>query len=198
MGISNEFVKEHMNALFGETRGNLLREKITGVAPADRENIIIEELAAALKEMGGKFVLPFRFVDEKGTRTSHHLFFVSKNVTAYTIMKGIMAGESSKHDQGVGSLEYNPVDEKYKTLFPLTQPLSALEGMLLRDFQGRTLSAIEIFDQHHVGTPYIFKNYQDVLKTLESAGSVQAQPPAASRRKNTFSKDVIVTFPGRP
>ena len=66
---------------------------------------------------GGKFVLPFRFRNDRGNRTSHHLIFVSKHVKGYTIMKDIMAKESSKREQGVPSFEYSPADEKYPLLF---------------------------------------------------------------------------------
>ena len=38
----------------------------------------IVKAAQALKEMGGKYVLPFSFKNESGKRTSHNLVFVSK------------------------------------------------------------------------------------------------------------------------
>src|SRR6266403_465781 len=83
MGLGNEIVAEHMHALFGEERANVLRKKLEGLAPADRENAIVEELALALREMGGKYVLPFGFTNERGSRTSHHLIFVSKHFKGY-------------------------------------------------------------------------------------------------------------------
>jgi hypothetical protein len=42
-------------------------------------------------------------------------------------------------------------------------------------------------------TPYVKRNYKDVLLRLEAEGKIQAQP--AKRRKGTFGDDVIVTFP---
>ncbi len=108
MGLNNEFVKEHMDALFGKARAERLRERLEPLSLRERELEIVEELAKALKEMGGKYVLPFRFRDEKGNRASHHLVFVSKHFKGYEIMKEVMAKESSTADQGVPSLEYNP------------------------------------------------------------------------------------------
>jgi three-Cys-motif partner protein len=78
MGLPNQAVDRHMNALFGKKRADALRERLSGLNTADREIAIVEEIAEALKALGGKYVLPFTFKTEKGTRTSHHLIFVSK------------------------------------------------------------------------------------------------------------------------
>ena len=203
MGLSNPVVKEHMNALFGISRGKTLREKLELLNSTERELAIIEELAQALKEMGGKYVLPFRFRDERGNRTTHHLIFVSKHFKGYEIMKEIMAKESSKTTQGVPSFEYSPADKRYHLLFELSRPLDSLEEQLLSEFAGKQLTMKEIYEQHSVGRPFIEKNYQDALKNLEFKGEIVADPPAIAtngkkaRRKNTFSSTVFVMFPSR-
>ncbi len=195
MGLNNEFVKEHMDALFGEARAERLRTRLEPLSPEERELEIVEELARALKEMGGKYVLPFRFRNEKGNRSSHHLVFVSKDFKGYEIMKGVMAGQSSSADQSVPSLEYNPATENQRLLFELSRPLDELEGQLLNDFAGRTLTMRRIYERHSVDRPFIEKNYKDALKNLEAKGAVEADPPACQRRKNTFANRVSVKFP---
>ena len=69
MGLDNKAVEEHMNALFGKDRADALRNRLKLMTPDERELTIVEEIAQALKEMGGKFVLPFRFRNADGTRT---------------------------------------------------------------------------------------------------------------------------------
>jgi hypothetical protein len=95
--------------------------------------------------------------------------------------------------------EYNPADERQGLLFELARPLEDLEGMLLERFAGRTLTMVQVFDQHNVDTPYIKKNYKDVLTKMELDGTITADPPHSSRRKRkgevTFGDDVRVTFP---
>jgi len=199
MGLNNEIVKSHMDALFGEERANGLRQRLSELNPEDRENAVVEEIAQALKDKGGEYVLPFRFRNNRGTRTSHYLMFVSKNVLGYTIMKGIMAGYSSSSEQGVPSFEYCLADERFPLLFEFGRPLDDLYEMLLNDFKGRKLTLKEIFEGHHVGKPYIIKNYQEVLKKLETEGRIITDPPADKRPKRkgiiTFSEKVVVTFP---
>jgi hypothetical protein len=152
MGITNKKVTNHMNALFEEERADELREEMKALTPDKRELMIIERISEGLQEMGGEYVLPFYFRNEQGTRTKHYLIFVSKNVTAYTIMKGIMGGESSKHEQGVPSFSYCEADKSMPLLFDLARPLDDLEELLLNNFSGKTLTMKQIFDQHHVGS----------------------------------------------
>jgi three-Cys-motif partner protein len=203
MGVTNDAVAPHLNALFGEERAEALRRLLPTLAPPQRELAIVENLVEALKEKGAKYALPFCFKNEQGSRTSHHLVFVTKHPKGYQIMKAIMARESSSAEQGVPSFDYNaaPADPQMKLLFALARPLEELEDMLLEVFAGQTLTAGEIFQRHNVGTRFIEKNYKDVLRKMEAEGSIKTKPPASERpkRKNevTFADRVLVAFPKR-
>ncbi|MGA7414892.1 MAG: three-Cys-motif partner protein TcmP [Bryobacteraceae bacterium] len=198
MGLTNPMVKEHMAALFGEQRAHVLRLKLEGLSPEDRESCIVEELCAALgaKQVGAKqerYVLPFRFKNDAGTRTSHHLIFVSKHPLGYSIMKEIMAAESSVHEQGVPSFQYSPADKRFPLLFELNRPLDDLEEMLAARFAGRRVAMKAIYEQHHIGRRFIKKNYKEVLRQMEVKGLIQCEP--SERPKGTFGDNVRVTFP---
>ncbi|PGH55916.1 hypothetical protein CRT60_21950 [Azospirillum palustre] len=197
-GISNILVESHMEALFGPTRAAQLRASVQGQVPAKREALVIEAIAQSIKEMGGTYVLPFRFRSETGARLSHCLIFVSKHVLGYEIMKEIMATESSTEDQGIASFAYSPADAATPLLFSLARPLDGLADDLCQCFAGRTLKMVEIYRQHHVDTPYISRNYKEALRQLEGAGRIIARPAAVDRpmRKGqrTFGDDVSVTF----
>jgi len=192
MGLSNPMVQEHMAALFGEKRAQALREKLERLSPQDRENYIVEELCAALGATQGRYVLPFTFKNDAGTRTSHHLIFVSKHPLGYGIMKEIMARESSMHEQGVPNFQYSPADKRFPLLFELNRPLDDLEEMLLTEFAGRTLVMKQIYERHHIGRRFIKKNYKDVLKQMEGKGLIRCEP--SKRAKGTFGDNVKVTF----
>ena len=195
MGLPNDLVEEHMNALFGKDRADKIRIKIADSTPAIREAIIIEGIAEALRDMGGKYVIPFRFRNSSGERTSHHLIFVSKNVRGYEIMKDIMARESSTTEQGVPTFEYNPALLDQGILFEFSRPLEDLGKMLVAKFAGRSLTMEQIYSLHHVGTRFIKSNYKAILTSLESEGAIEATPPVTKRRRGTFADSVIVRFP---
>lgn len=201
MGLNNEKVCEHMDALFGKTRADSIRLKLAGLDPNERELLIIEELSNALKEMGAKFVLPFAFKNEQGTRTKHHLIFISKSFKGYEIMKEIMAKESSETEQGVPSFEYSPASKDYPTLFALNLPLDDLEEMLLNKFQGQTITMQMIYVRHSVDKSYIKANYKSVLAKMEMTRKISANPPVEYRPTKkgvvTFGDNVVVTFPRR-
>lgn len=154
MGLTNSMVESHMNALFGDDRCNQLREEILHRPANVRELLVVEELCQALKEYGSRFVLPFRFKNAQGERTSHHLIFVSKHFKGYEIMKGIMAKESTSEEQGVPSFEYNHADflPKQTLLFGLSRPLDDLKDDLLRYYNGQKLRMSEIYIDHNVDT----------------------------------------------
>lgn len=209
MGISNPMVEHLMNDIFGEVRANDLRVKCENCTPQEREQVVVEEICNALRatirsstsSAMEPYVLPFRFRDEYNKKTSHHLIFVSKNVVGYKIMKDVMARESSNHDQGVASFEYNAATADQPFLFGLIQPISELGSKLTKQFAGRTMTMKEIFNAHHVDTPYIEKNYKDALTELEASGTIITEPPAHTRRKVrsvvTFADTVKVTFPAK-
>jgi three-Cys-motif partner protein len=192
-GISNPAVKSHMDALFGEDRAAHLRELLPKKGPEKREELILEELAQAIKAMGGKFVLPFRFKNAQGTRTSHSLIFVSKHFRGYEIMKEIMAKESSVIDQGVPSFTYSPADASMPLLFSLARPFDSLKEELPKSFSGKSLAMKQVYEQHSIDTPFVKKNYKDALLALEAEGKISAEP--AKRNKGTFADNVLVKFP---
>lgn len=198
MGLNNPFVQEHMQALFGDEKAIELKEKLLRKKPYKRELIIVEELCQVLKSYGSRYVLPYRFKNNRGKRTSHHLIFVSKSFRGYEIMKDIMARESSSNTQGVPSFEYNPADflPKQSLLFQLYRPLHDLKKDLLNTLKGKILTMRNIYELHNVDTPYVKKNYKEVLRELYEDGSIGAVSPTGKPpRKGTFSDEIMVTFP---
>jgi hypothetical protein len=165
------------------------------LTPEFREAAILEELANEIRGLGGKFVLPFTFRNAAGTRTSHKLIFVSKNFKGYEIMKDIMAKESSTNDEGVPSFMYSPADASMPLLLSLAQPLSKLRQNLLSVFTGRQLCLDDIYRQHSVDTPYVRKNYRDMLLALEDEGMISVRSTKGKRRGRTFPEHVLITFP---
>jgi three-Cys-motif partner protein len=195
MGINNPFVENHMNALFGQARADGLREKLRSMNPTERELTIVEAIAQTLKEIGGRYVLPFCFKNERGVRTSHHLIFVSKHPRGYMVMKDIMASVSSDNDQGVPSFTYCPPTNvlEQMLLFSLSRPLDMLEDMLLADYAGKTLTMEQLYDEHNIDKRYIRRNYVEVLLKLERDGVIIVQP--SKRKTGSMGDKVLITFP---
>ena len=191
-GINNPTVREHVAALFGSQRAEGLRTQLKPMTPREREATIVNALAEALKEYGHRFVLPFCFKNESGVRTTHHLIFVTKHFRGYEVMKEIMAKESSESNQGVPSFTYlHPTSRRQQVLFQLSRPLDELENMLLNDFSGKRLKMRDIYVAHSVDTPYISKNYKEVLRKMEQDGKIKT---FGRKSKKGFADHIEVFF----
>lgn len=199
MGITNPLVVEHMDSIFGKERADYLRSIVKDMSPEEREETILNELAESLSNNRKNYVLPFRFIRADGGRTSHYLILVSKHVLGYTIMKGIMYKYSSELIDGVASFSYIPVQNKQLSLLALyDRPLDTLGDDLLSKFNKKTLTVKNIFDKHHVNTPFILQNYKEALRRLESDNRIIANPPADKRPKRkgilSMGDDVKIIF----
>ncbi len=195
MAFNNPAVWEHVLALYGPERAERLRKLLPELSPSEREEAIVTGLTETIRDDGAEYVLPFTFKNSKGTKTSHHIVFVTKHPKGHDIMKGIMAKLSSSRDQGVPTLTFDPVEKREPTLFALTTPLDELADILLDTFAGKTLTMREVYEKHNVGERYIDSNYKDALKQLENMNKIHADPPKDNRRPNTFADHVKVTFP---
>ncbi|CAN5465971.1 three-Cys-motif partner protein TcmP [soil metagenome] len=134
MGITNEAIRQHLDALLGKSRVDSLRNAVGTASPEQREAQVLEALCAALSQTPGRrYILPFRFLDDAGSRTSHHLIFVTKNFKGYHIMKDVMGSLSSKHDQEVPDFSYVPASPQQDFLHGFNKPLDGLKASSLSD-----------------------------------------------------------------
>jgi three-Cys-motif partner protein len=195
MDITNEIVRPHMGALFGAERLASLRTIVAELEGEARERAVMAALAAMLREIGGQFVLPFRFVKGAAQRTSHYLIFVTKHFLGYKIMRDVMAKASSTIVQDVASFEYNPRPPLFLTD---GRSVEALGETLATEFAGMTMTVQEVFERHSIGKLYTARNYKDALMHLEAAGRVAPSRSASARRKGTLADDIIITFPRLP
>jgi three-Cys-motif partner protein len=195
--LTNPKVTKHVDGLFGKERADRLRELTSGMHPENREALIIEEFADALRERGYTYIIPYVFEYEQRDRTSHYLIFVTKHPLGYGIMKNIMYKASEDKNQGIARFGYvRSQADKTPLLSLLNRPLDDLCNELLDFFAGRelTMEAVHREHQNALGTnPFVEKNYKDALNMLDAAKKITTSRP--NRRKDTFADDIVVTFP---
>ena len=196
--LDNRKVDNHINALFGKERANILREKASRKSPFQRQTLVLDAMIDALGEAGKRYVIPFGFKNDGG-RLTHYLIFVSKNFMGYKVVKDIMAKYSSSYKEDVASFMHDPKDSQplQQQFFEFESPIRELENMLLSRYAGQIVSMDDIYRQHSVGLPYVKKNYRSVLCSLEDQGRVAvSDPDGKTRRKGSFPDRLKVTFPG--
>lgn len=105
-GLGWKGFDEPLGQVFGQGRAEALRSRMQGLTRTERERVIIGEMQAAVKGVGARCALPFRFVSANVNRTSHHLLFASTHPLGCRIMKNVMRDHSSTIMQGLGSFEF--------------------------------------------------------------------------------------------
>src|SRR6185295_345518 len=140
--LMNPKVAKHVDGLFGKPRADKLRELTSGMHPENREALIIEEFAEALRERGYDYIIPYVIEYEQRDRTSHYLIFITKHPLGYGIMKNIMYKASEDKNQGIARFGYVRAESKRRTplLTILNTPLDDLCEKLCDVFAGRTLT----------------------------------------------------------
>lgn len=197
--ITNDCFRPHMDALFGADRVERMRGAVVGMKPWQRLDYTLGMVAEALAERGFGYSLPFLFKNETGARTTHALIYVTKHPLGFTIMKEIMAAESSTADYGVPSYIYCPADAVKPPQLDLSSPIRDLADQLARDYAGSRVRVEELITREDPKTRFLKKNYRDAILQLEETGRLQAEPPAAKRPpkygRPTCGPNVVLIFP---
>jgi hypothetical protein len=110
-------------------------------------------------------------------------------------MKDVMAKRGFLDADGVPKFEYMPRSEGHQLQFDLDRPLHQLPADLLTKFKGQTIRVESLILRHTIGTPFLERNYKQVLIELEQRAEISCDPPAERRRPRTMGDDVFVTFP---
>ena len=185
-----------MVEIFGEERLANLDRRVEGLSSVEREQVIMDEMKNALRDGGAKFVIEFRFLNDRGTRTSHYIIHACKHVRGHEEMKRQMHKQRTGSMGGAASFEFCPPSAGK---LALDDRAGNLRAQLLVDFQGRQLSMQDLYEEHHPNRPLIDKDYKQALVELEMAGSITCSPRADKRPKRkgtpTCGPKTIVTFP---
>jgi three-Cys-motif partner protein len=195
MKLDLEIMNASIDEFFESARAAALRAAIRGQSPEEREQIILTAVKSAITEAGG-IPLFFRFVSERN-RTSHHLFFASKERKAADTMKRILNSASSTVVEGVGSGEHDPRASHISG--SLFGGLYEVEDRLLSAYRGRRIR-FDALLQEESRERFTESNYRDALLNLETDGRVAVDPVATDRRyqagriKRTLPKDAYIQF----
>jgi three-Cys-motif partner protein len=197
-GLGWEGFDEPLDLVFGRHRAEALRSKVQGLTPSQREQVVVTEMKEALKEIGARCALPFRFTSANADRTSHHLLFASKSRKGCMIMKDVMRNRSSSLVQGLGTFEFTgAIQGLEQFLLPGFGPLDELQSDLARKFEGKTVNFKQLLSQDEHPTA-AERNYKDAILQLEEEGIVSIEVPGRSRRrvkgKLTLPGDAVIRF----
>jgi three-Cys-motif partner protein len=188
--IGNPGVQSHMRSFFSDARLATIQSASIGMTPDERESYLMREVGETVSELGGRHLIPFRFL-RSGGRNLHYIVFATKHPKGYEKMKEVMWIKGIRDEDGVPRFEYLPTAAGRQLPFGSQRPLGRLAADLLSRFRGRELTFQALFDEHQVDTPFVVQNYKVVLEQMESAGRVGIE----DRRKGTLAPSKRIRFP---
>lgn len=178
MALNNHLFDDHLMGIFGEQRTYEIKKQLNGLAPAQREPVILEALTEALRENKSNYVLPFKFYSTEMLRTSHYIIFVTKHPIACKIMKQIMYANSAKDADGIADFSYKDsrnFSSKSEQLTIWGTPMDRLIRSILSMGQGTSICVGDLCNKYDTDftTHYVGKNVQDALKRMELSGQIE-------------------------
>jgi three-Cys-motif partner protein len=196
-GVTNECVAERIDELFGGDEADELRARVAELHGYDREQAVMDQLEASIRQDRSLFVQRFTFLDRRGCRISHHLVHVTKNPIGHRIMTDVMANASTWCRDGVPSFRCGPEPEE--TLLDVVSPLESLKRDLMTYFAGQSPTFGDLYDRHSPGRRFTQANYRETIRELESEGRLTIPDvPGRKRRSGTLPNWVVVVFPATP
>lgn len=156
----------------GQERVELLRNAIKGVdAQRAEETLVGFYLDALRQETNAKYVLPFRIECAHKQSTSHYLIHVTKNPTAFRIMKSVMWKAAQYEDGDIGRLEYLQRSSGRDLIRP---DLAMLSEEIVRELRqgARSVSFIGPLVERPTDL-FSVEAYKHCLLQLEEAGKIE-------------------------
>ena len=196
MKLDLEIMNRSLDDFFEPERAKRLRDRIQDRSADEREEIIMDAVESAIRDVGA---IPVRFgFNSDSGRRSHYLMFASKNKKAAGMMKVIRKSASSEIVEGVGSGEHDP--HAGKGSGSLFKGLYEVEARLLSVFAGQEIRfGVLLESEAHTG--YTEANYRDAVLRLEQDKTVTVDPSADQRsfqkggEKRTLPRNVLIRFP---
>jgi len=198
-GLTNPKVLKEMQQIFGLFHYNQLIKKINGQTGQNRESIVMNEISEAIRDIGIKYVLPFRFKSIGKERTSHYIIFCSKNSTGFNIMKDIMYSIGEKDFNGIGNFEFIPsCDKNYFQQLEIVDLFNTtfedFKHYLCHKYKHKKTTVFNLITSDSPNTKFVKSQYKDALKQLESEGRISCIPDKNNRKKGTLADTVQLLF----
>lgn len=194
-GINNSLVEPYMKNLFGSKRLQNIISTLNESPEINREDFVIDQFSSAIKSLGIKYVLPFRFHSDKQNRTSHYILFISKHCLGYSIMKDIMSRESRDPISSIGTFEYIPSDHNLKFLYQFEYNIEQLKDFLVEKYKGKPEIRVKsIYWNNIEDNPYVMSDFKHALLRLEEENKISIRTEKKTRPKGTMADHLWITF----
>lgn len=201
--LENEKFEPLMRCLFPRSYDylkNHIREK---AFLSERLQLIIDSIGDEYEKLIGSKVYhtAFKFQEEDIETTSHYILHLTKSQRGFDLIKQIyndFANVGTIFD-GLNTYTFdvkkiaNPVHELFDVK---SESIDTLKDKIYNSFRNKTISALDIFEEHQKGELYCRSHYTQALRRLVSEG--KASSKFIDNKKHNVSvlliKECIISF----
>ena len=180
--LENELFEDMMRLWF-PTRFDYLKEEVR------KQKTLTERLEYILTSLREEFVAlvggtvyccAFRFQEEDSRTTSHYILHITKGPRGYDLCKSVYnkyANEDLVLSHGSNTYTFDPKKCYYdSTLFDDTQEAAvALKEQLSKEYRGKTVCALDLFERHQKTSRYSRDHYITALRMAVKDGLAEAE-----------------------
>jgi three-Cys-motif partner protein len=171
--LENDKFENLMKDLFPTTFDKVKSDRRYMLSTSERISLIINSLAKEYESiLGGKvYYTAFKFQEENNDATSHYILHLTKGARGFDLVKQIyndFANVGTVFD-GVNTYTFDAkkLDNQPTELFDLKEiNIEKLKGEIYTKYRGSSLSAQDLFEQHHTGNLYSKHHYTLALRKL--------------------------------
>jgi three-Cys-motif partner protein len=171
--LENEKFDELMKDLFPTTLDKVRKDRRYKLNTAERIKLIIECLGEEYKTLlkTEVFYTAFKFQEEDNEATSHYILHITKGSRGFDLVKqiyndfanvGTIFDGINTYTFDAKKLENEPIELFDQKILNIER----LKELILSKYAGRTLRALELFDEHHKGYLYSRSHYTIALRQL--------------------------------
>lgn len=171
--LENEKFEGLMKDLFPTTLQKIKQDRRYKSTVSARLSLIVDSLGAEYKAiLGGElFYTAFKFQEEDSDATSHYILHLTKGSRGYDLIKTTyndFANVGTVFD-GVNTYTFDAktFGKEVNELFDLKSiNIDKLKNELQTKYAGKTLSALDLFEEHHPISLYSRHHYTEALRRL--------------------------------
>jgi three-Cys-motif partner protein len=178
--IENDKFDELMFSLFPTTFEKLKKDRKYTASVHQRLKLIMDNLASEFeKAVSGKlFTCAFKFQEEDSSATSHYILHITKHQKGYALVKQIYydfdnIGAVLEND-GNYTFDAKKMGNSVNSLFNFgDQNVASLSKILEEKYKGKTISAKDLFEDHHPSTKWSGSHYLKALRNMTDKGKIE-------------------------
>jgi hypothetical protein len=170
-----------MRTLFPTTFETLRKDRKYKASVYERLSLIMQNLASEFeKTVSGKlFHCAFKFQEEDSATTSHYILHLTKHEKGYELVKQVYynydnIGATLDRD-GNYTFDAKRMGESSDSLLNFgDENVRVLSQLLLAKYKGRTITARQLFEQHHPTTKFCGSHYAKTLRDMVAKGTIRS------------------------